>query len=236
MLVCLIYAVITLIAKPNPSDLWGELFFAIILAFVFFYLSQINQVKKLRVKYHQTIDDATYFELEELGLIKETDVIISLYKDFISWKDVKADSKILILTQDALVCIVFSDRTHAQKVAVSLNQIDELGIFAPVSQKTFNGMIVTIGRQKQYLRMVLKGTSLQDSPEEFIARFLKQLDNAILNRQHGEVKTYKRSETTTSENIEQIRTIEIADVPAASSMDHAAVSGTGNQPSRTIDL
>jgi hypothetical protein len=62
------------------------------------------------------------------------------------------------------------------------------------------------------------------------------LDNAILSRQHGEVKTYRRTGITTSENIEQIRNIDITDVPAASPMNNSAVSGAGNQSSRTIDI
>lgn len=167
------------------SSRWGEIFFSLLLMIVFYSMAMNNQAKSLRVKYHQPIDDAAYFELEELGLVKETDVILSLYKDFLSFKSVGEGSKILILTQDALVCLVFSDRTHAQKIAVPLKKVDELGIFTPVTDKTFNGLIITLGRQKQYLRIVLKGASLQDSPEEFVARFLAQLDNALLHRPHG---------------------------------------------------
>lgn len=236
-----IYCILSLILRPNPSELWMEVMFSILLFIILFYFATINQGKYLGIKYHQTIDDASYFELEELQLIKETDVIIALYKDFQSWKDVKAGSKILILTQDSLVCLVFNDRTHAQKMAVALSKIDELGIYkafiaSSFTKGTANGMIITIGWQKKLLRILLKGLTIQDSAEEFVSRFLKQLDNAILNRPHDEVKTYQHTETSTSENMEQIRQIEIANIPETPSPNEAVASGTSSQPSRTIDL
>lgn len=231
-----IYCIFFVVLRLDSSLSWAEITFSITLIIFLFYIESIIQKSFLKIKYHQTIDDATYFELEELGLIKETDVVISLYKDFTSWNNVKVNSKILILTQDTLTCLVFSDRTHARKVTITLNKIDELGIvkafiMLSMAKAAPSGMVITIGWHKQYFRIVLTGLSIQDSSEEFVSRFLKQLDNAILSRPHDEIKTYQRSESTTSENIEQIRQIEILEISKADT-----TAGTVNPPSRIIDL
>ena len=179
---------------------------AIYVLFILLVYALDSRGKKTRIKFHEPIDDANYFELEELGLITEKDVVISLYKDFASWKEVKENSKLLILTQDALVCLNFKERTRANKLVIPLKEITGLGFNSEIS-----AVFMALEVAGSTIRLYLKGENIQDSPEEFISRFLKQLDNYILNRPHGEPKTYNRSQFTPPSESQNLRQLDITD-------------------------
>jgi hypothetical protein len=138
-----------------------------------------------RIKHHVPIDDASRFELEELGLISETDVVLSIYKDFSSWNDVKDGSKVLVLTQDNLVVLNFLDRENAQKFVLPLKGLECLSIssFNASGDAKKAGVLLAMGfKDLPALRLILKGESYQDSPEVFISFFLKEIDARLLKK------------------------------------------------------
>ncbi|MDR1917317.1 MAG: hypothetical protein LBQ58_12180 [Synergistaceae bacterium] len=139
-----------------------------------------------RIKYHVPADDASLFELEELGLISENEVVLSLYKDFPSWKDVKDGSKVLVLTQDNFIVLNFSNRDLAEKFVFPLKGLERLAI---TQMDTSGGdvksvtTILTMGfRDLPSLWLVLKGESHQDAPEVFISSFLREVDARLMKK------------------------------------------------------
>lgn len=138
------------------------------------------QYMKHRIKFHENIDDATYFELEELGILSDIDIVKSLYKDFETWESVNENDKILIVTQDAFICVRFTNRYEATQFKLPLSQFDKLGILRV--GKYLEGFLLTLGFHEQYLRIRLSGKSFQDSPEEFLAFFLNEMDDRMLQK------------------------------------------------------
>lgn len=226
LLSSLILILFIFIPIPHFTKSAGQYAVAVALILYFYFKALFTSIKKDRIKFHRVIDDASYFELEELGLISEKDVVISLYKDFSSWKDVKETSKLLILTQDSFICLDFLDRYHADKLTVPLSKITAWEFF------NYLGCIII---KFQYsgvpVRTFLESISYEDSPEEFIARLLKQMDNCLLNRQHDEVKTYNKANYIPPENLDHIRQIDITNYQASTSE-----STESNNSSRIIEL
>jgi uncharacterized membrane protein YkgB len=138
-----------------------------------------------RIKYHVPIDDATRFELETLGLISENDAVLSTYKDFSSWNDVKDGSKVLVLTQDNLVVLNFLGRENAQKFVLPLKKLERLSIasFNASGDAQKTGILLAMGLDNSpVLKLFLKGESCQDAPEVFISFFLKEVDSRLLKK------------------------------------------------------
>lgn len=146
----------------------------------------LQYILKARIKLSVPIDDATYFELEEMSLIEKNDVVKSIYKDFESWEDVEEGRKALIVTQDNLVCVNFESREDATKVICPLSKIKKVNIV--VTGRYGQSYLLTIGYGKDFLNIKLFGDSEQDSPEEFLACFLKELDRCLLGNENGEIR------------------------------------------------
>lgn len=133
-----------------------------------------------RVSLHTTIDDATLFELEELGIISSSDIVKALYKDFVSWNEVVAGNKIIVVKQDSLLCLVMQNKEEALRYECPLREIQKLGIMGNGNKG--DGFLITIvTRDDRTLRILLDGNSYQDSPEEFFKHFLQALDDALLS-------------------------------------------------------
>jgi hypothetical protein len=138
-----------------------------------------------RVRFSVPLDDASLFELESLGVVSVNDVVLSLYKDFSSWNDVKAGSKILLITQDNFIVINFTGRDAAKKISFRLASLERLSIMTSDKEGTDANVdfLITMGfKDSDDLKLVLKGESYQDSPELFIAAFLKEADARLLKK------------------------------------------------------
>lgn len=166
---------------------------------------------KNRIRFHEPVDDASYFELEELGIVSDADIIKTLYKDFSSWSDVKENDKLLIVTQDAFICVRFSDKENASRFELPLSQFDRLGILR--IGKYFEGYLLTLGFDGKFLRIKLNGNSYQDSPEEFIAFFLKEMDARML---HQPIAAEKRPVSSTETKKSRITVVPKASGQTAS--------------------
>jgi hypothetical protein len=138
----------------------------------------IEVLIKRRIKLHEKIDDASLFELEEKGIIKSKDIVKGLYKDFQSWADVRKGNKLLVLTLDNLVIINIEDENNGTRIDCPLRDIRKFGMTG--RGKYGEGLLLCIGtRDNRCYRIKLEGSSFQDSPEEFMAQFLKALDSAL---------------------------------------------------------
>lgn len=138
-------------------------------------LYYIQFVIKRRIKLHTPIDDASLFELEELGIIRPEDIVNGLYKDFESWESVVEGSKILVLTPDCLIIIRMSDPENGERVEIKLRQINRL--FLAGHGKQGQGLIATVGlTDGSIFRFTLVGESFQDSPEQFVQQLLETID------------------------------------------------------------
>ena len=139
-----------------------------------------------QVAEHDKIDDASLFELEELGFIKKCDIVTALYKDFYSWNDVKEGSKLLVLTIDSLLVFSFISKSNAKKYALQLSKIERMeiikGLFAPPLHIDLNTILFSAKDHLITINIILEGMSFQDSPEEFIRQMLIDLDNILLNK------------------------------------------------------
>ncbi len=144
---------------------------------------------KGRIRLHVTIDDVTYFELEELKIINDGVIVRALYKDFADWTDLKKGSKILLVTQDRFICVSFRNRNEADQYSCLLSQVNRLGI---VRAGIYGGSyLFTIGRDNQLIQVKLLGQSHMDSPEEFMAFLLKELDQRKLGIRNTEKRECK---------------------------------------------
>lgn len=149
----------------------------------------IGLVKK-RITFHEEIDDATLYELQRLNIIKSTEVVKSLYKDFLSWNSVKTDNKLLVLTMDSLIILSFHDRINAKKVVFPLSKLYQLRIL-----NYGMGFLINLSTKEECHQIVLKGGSYQDSPEEFIRSLLSQTDDCL---QHANERSAENIELRTS--------------------------------------
>lgn len=145
-------------------------------------LMYIEFLMKRRIKYHTTIDDATLFELEELGIIEPEHIVNGLYKDFQSWNDAREGSKIIVLTTDEFIVIRMNDDNGGDKLHIRLRDINRIGIIANGSHG--QGLILTIvQRDDMIVRFTLIGESFQDSPEQFVQQFLQTMDRLFIGHQ-----------------------------------------------------
>ncbi|WP_334076863.1 hypothetical protein [Paenibacillus sanfengchensis] len=130
---------------------------------------------KRRIQLHTEIDDASLFELEELGIIQEGELITSLYKDFEDWSKVSEGAKVLALTPDRLIVIVMASPEVGTRYELRLREIVGLSIIG--EGKYGQGVIVTLRlADETVINLLLEGESQQDSPEQFIQSLLRGLD------------------------------------------------------------
>lgn len=143
------------------------------------------QYMKGRIKHHKQLDDATAFELEEQGVITPYEIPKALYKDFSSWDDLKKGNKIILTTQDRLKIIRMETRYKANKIELSLKDIDNFTISNYDNEG--KGLILSFGTyDNKTMQVVLEGNSDQDSPEEFVRFFMEQLDQVLLGKESAQ--------------------------------------------------
>lgn len=136
---------------------------------------------KTRITFHSKMDDATSFELEELGIIKMSEIPKALYKDFSSWKDLTKGNKIILTTQDTLRIIQMVSRNKANKIEIPLKEINHFNVTN--YDQEGKGVLLSFGTvNNKIAQVILEGGSNQDSPEEFIRFFLEQLDEVLLRQ------------------------------------------------------
>jgi hypothetical protein len=171
------------------------------------YIGALSRIIS-QIKYHTRLDDTSAFELEDLGLITENDIVTALYKDFSSWDEVKKDSKLLLLTQDELVILIFSSRTHARKYSIRLSKIERLEIIRNTRWLGGDsyGFLFSARAGNEIFKFALLGESYQDSPEEFFRQLLLDLDTVRNNAKRSIAKRQKEQHT-----VHLARTIEIED-------------------------
>lgn len=207
---------------------WAGYFNWYVLFATLFGLYYIQAVIKPRIKLHTPVDDASLFELEELGIIGPEDIVEGLYKDFESWNDVVSGSKVVVLTLDHLVVIRMQDPQHGERLDIRLREIERVGIVSIGKQG--QGMILTVGlNDNSIIRFALSGESFQDSPEQFIQQFLQTLDRLLGNKAPKSVSgpARERPDETPSGAWEQkpsFRHMDLADQPAVSSAGTALPS------------
>ncbi|NTU28596.1 hypothetical protein HPY27_00270 [Brevibacillus sp. HB1.1] len=155
---------------------------------------------KRRISLHTKIDDASLFELEEIGIITSKDIVNALYKDFESWTNVQPGNKVFLVKQDALVCIVMNENLKAVRREWQLRDIKKLGLLG--SGNDGQGLLLFLGiSQDEVIRLKMEGSSFQDSPEQFMTYFLQALDKAHLSTQVDIVKNTRDGRyLQTSEN------------------------------------
>lgn len=130
---------------------------------------------KRRIKRHTEVDEAGLSELEELGIIRQGEVITSLYKDFEKWSNVSGNAKVLALTRDRLIVIIMASAEDGARYEIRLREITGLSIVN--KGKYGQGVIVTLKlADETVINLLLEGESQQDSPEQFIQTLLKGLD------------------------------------------------------------
>jgi hypothetical protein len=144
-------------------------------------LLYLQFVIKRRIKHHTPVDDATLFELEELGIIQPEDIVKGLYKDFESWSTVGESAKILVLTPYRLIVIVMSSPEQGDRMEIRLRDINRLYLMGNGRQG--QGLIATVGlTDGSILRFTLHGNSHQDSPEQFVQQLLESIDNLYIKQ------------------------------------------------------
>ncbi|MFB9276594.1 hypothetical protein [Cohnella cellulosilytica] len=133
---------------------------------------------KGRIRLHTPIDEASLFELEEIGVISSEDRVKAIYKDFESWEQAEKGSKILLVTQDSLVCVIMENKEEAIRMECRMKEIRKLGVIGHGEQG--EGLLVSIGTlDNRTIRVKLDGASALDSPEVFFQQFLQALDEAL---------------------------------------------------------
>lgn len=138
------------------------------------------QIIKKRITLHTPIDDASLFELEEIGLIKSNEIVQALYKDFDNWEEVQFGNQLLLLTPDSLIVIIFDENDHFTRYDYRLRSIQKLGIMGNPSNK--QGCILSLGTYDHgFVRIDISGLTYQDSPEQFLSQFFIHLDRALMN-------------------------------------------------------
>lgn len=130
---------------------------------------------KRRIKLHTEVDDASLFELEELGIIQEGEAVTSLYKDFEEWSKVPENAKVLALTPDRLIVIIMASPEAGTSYEIRLREISGLNIIN--EGKYGQGFIISLRlADETVINLLLEGESQQDSPEQFIQALLNGLD------------------------------------------------------------
>lgn len=138
-----------------------------------------SQVMKRRIRLHTPIDDASLFELEELGIIEEGEIITALYKDFDEWSKVSENAKVLALTPDRLIVIIMASSEAGERYEIRLREV--VGLSINGEGKYGQGVIVMLKLvDGTVIRFFLEGESHQDSPEQFIQALLTDLDRVYM--------------------------------------------------------
>ncbi|TKI55340.1 hypothetical protein E8L90_07715 [Brevibacillus antibioticus] len=197
---------------------------------------------KRRISLHTKIDDASLFELEEIGIITSKDIVNALYKDFESWTNVQPGNKVFLVKQDALVCIAMNENLKAVRREWQLRDIKKLGLLGGGNDG--QGLLLFLGiSQDEVIRLKMEGSSFQDSPEQFMTYFLQALDKAHLSTQVDNVKNTRDGRyLQTSENHNMSTPpspstnnrkldIEVTDVTASTKMERSSSNG-----GRILDL
>ncbi|MDF2724685.1 MAG: hypothetical protein K0Q59_4360 [Paenibacillus sp.] len=165
-------------------------------------LLYIELLMKRRIKYHTAIDDATLFELEELGVIGQEHVVNGMYKDFQSWDDAVEGSKIIVLTIDLLIVIRINQEDELDQLHIRLNEIRRVGVIANGRQG--QGLVLALGLEDgTIIRFTLIGESFQDSPEQFVQQFLQTMDKLLASSPYGTSHTADASNYSAPANPEQ---------------------------------
>lgn len=159
-----------------------SIFFQIGIRYVVAYgISGILAVQffiKRRIHLHTKIDDASLFELEEIGVITSKDIVKAIYKDFASWSYVEKGNKLLVVTEDCLICVIMETKEDAIRMEYRLKDIRKLRVLG--NGKKGEGLLISIGTwDNRIFHVKLDGASSQDSPEEFFKHFLQALDEAL---------------------------------------------------------
>ncbi|MBX4262354.1 hypothetical protein KTC96_06435 [Clostridium estertheticum] len=196
----------------------------------------IQLIMKKRIKLHVPVDDAMYFELEEMGIINNGSIVKSLYKDFVAWKDLKEGKKVLLITQDSFICVNFNSRNKADKYVCQLTQINKLGILRTGDYML--GYLITIGCNDKFMKIKLDGDSFQDSPEEFISFFIKELDRCKLGSKDTDIRN-KNSMNMSKMQSEVAQNTSIREIDFVMENDAFKTSNNNKEiksTTRTIDL
>jgi len=181
-----------------------------------------------QIENHTEKDEVNLFELEDIGVIGGHDIVTALYKDFETWQNVEEGSKILLLTQDELVAIIFKSATSAQKFCLPLSKIDRLDIIRNTRWLAGDGFsfLFAAGAQGQSIAMALAADSYQDSPESFFQKMLQDLDNALLNKPRPQAEARVRDEGAPPSSLRKIDFEEVK-------LEEGSAPGSGT---RIIDL
>jgi len=193
-------------------------------------LSSLHFIVKPRIRLHTPVDDASLFELEELGIIGMDETVLGLYKDFEQWAHVADGDKIIVLTNDQLVIIRLYGPESGERVSVSLRDIRRLGIVS--SGNAGQGLNVAIGLADETLiRFLLHGESFQDSPEQFIHQLLQSLDALAFQRHAPASAQRRRSEAGRQQQpaMNEHRKLDLYDYPADGSDSPASAAPSGQR-------
>ncbi|MFD1177614.1 hypothetical protein ACFQ3W_15070 [Paenibacillus puldeungensis] len=145
-----------------------------------FSIYYIQVMLKRRIQLHTEVDDASLFELEELGIIEPEESVISLYKDFLSWSEVPENAKILILTPDRLVVIRMTTPEEGERYEIRLRDIFGLK-FVDTGRHGGGKLVALLMNDQTLIHLDVAGESNQDSPEQFFSSLLKTLDQVKMN-------------------------------------------------------
>lgn len=188
--------------------------------------------RKRKLKLHSPIDEIILFELEERKIINPQEVVKAVYKDFEGWSNIKQGGKILIITIDRLIEIIFNDTNEFKKIECSMSDIVGVGITdIAFSIRT---------KDNEVFHIELREESYQDSHEEFLSLFLKELDSTILQRKKTNDFEFKDTNEMTKviESVQVEKEENINDIKL--DLDNSAVSTENKKitenKTRYIDL
>ncbi|BBI30837.1 hypothetical protein [Cohnella abietis] len=135
----------------------------------------IQMTIKPRIKFHKPIDDATLFELEDLGIIRPNENVVGMYKDTMRWDSVNSRTKILLLTPNRLIAIRMPTPDKGERAEIRLSDINRLGLIG--HGKKGEGLLLSVGLlDGSIIRFVLLGEGDKYSPEQFMQQLLELLD------------------------------------------------------------
>ncbi|BBI30963.1 hypothetical protein [Cohnella abietis] len=138
-------------------------------------ISTIQFMFKSRISHHTPVDQASLFELEDIGVIQPSESVIGLYQDFQSWTTANGGAKILLLTPERLIAIRMINPNEGERTEIPLMDIDRLGLVG--QGKKGEGLLLSVGVSNgSIIRFMLLGQSFHYSPEQFIQQFLELLD------------------------------------------------------------
>ncbi len=143
---------------------------------------------KRRIRLHTTVDDATLFEMEEIGILYENEDVVALYKDFESLNEATEGSTVFIVTEHDFVVAIKEADSQFYHYHISLNSIDGVQILS--TGKTNEGLLMSLAHGDEQSNYYIRGDSYMDSPEVFVHGFLNALDDALLEDEYDEYDDY----------------------------------------------